>query len=59
MNCLKNKKLYRKIPIIGLGFIFVQKAFLVILVGLFSGELIFERGLSLEGILRFKMDGSS
>ena len=29
---------YRKIPIIGPGLIFVQKAFLL---GLFSGELIF------------------
>ena len=43
--------IYRKIPIISSGLIFVQKAFLQ---GLFSGELIL-KGLSLEGILHFKM----
>ena len=43
---------YRKILIISPGLIFVQNAFLL---GLSSGELIFGRGLLLEGILRFKM----
>ena len=44
--------MYRKIPIISYGLIFVQKAFSL---GLFSGELIFGGALVLllEGILRF------
>ena len=44
--------MYRTIPIISPGLIFVQK---VLLLGLFSGELISRRGLLSEGILRFKM----
>ena len=49
--------MYRKIPIINPGLIFVQKTFAL---GLFSGERIFggayfRRGLLLDGILCFKM----
>ena len=43
---------YRKIVIINAGLLLVQKAFLL---GLFSGELISQRGLLLEEILGFKM----
>ena len=46
------QKIYRKIPIIRPGLIFVQKA---VLLGLISGGAYFRRGLLLEGILRFKM----
>ena len=52
MNIFSLNNTYRKIPIISPGLIFVQKAFLM---GLFSGEAKFRRGLLLEGILRFKM----
>ena len=37
-DIVKSQQVYRKIPIISPGLIFVQKAFLP---GLFSGELIF------------------
>ena len=42
---------YRKIPI-SPGLVFVEKAFLL---GLFFGGAYFQRGLLLDGILRFKM----
>ena len=44
--------IYRKIPIIIPGLIFFRNAFLV---DLFLGEAYFQRVLSLEGILHFKM----
>ena len=43
---------YRKIPIISPGLIFVQKA---VLLGLFSGELIFGVAYYFKEFLRFKM----
>ena len=46
------RMIYRKIPIISPGLIFVQKAFLL---GLFSGELIFGGAFHDKNIRRFKV----
>ena len=48
----RNYILYRKILIISLGLIFVQKT---LFAGLIFAGAYFGRGLLLEGILRFKM----